>query len=200
MHSDNIQSSEKAPENFFKELMRFFLLALVIVVPVRVFIAQPFIVQGASMQPTFESGEYLIIDQLSYRFHAPERGDVVVFKYPRDPRQFFIKRIIGLPKETVVVTDEAIHITNAEHPNGFTIDESYISSIESFDSYLKITLAHDEYFVMGDNRPASSDSRVWGALPEKNILGRAFLRVLPLRSFNIFPGTTDILPLEDARK
>lgn len=176
-------------EHPFIEILRFALIALLIVLPIRIFIAQPFIVSGASMQDTFHNSEYLIVDQLTYRFHQPERGDVVIFRYPRDPSKFFIKRIIGLPGDTISIENGTVRIQNETHPDGFVLDEPYTSSETS--SYGAQTLGTDEYFVMGDNRDASSDSRVWGTLDEGSIIGRAFLRLFPLDRAAVFPGTYD---------
>lgn len=174
-------------ENFFTELLKFALIALVMVVPVRLFIAQPFIVSGASMVPTFLNGQYLIVDELSYRFEAPKRGDVIIFRYPKDPSQFFIKRIIGLPGETVVLTQGTVSVqkTNGE---SVLLDETYVANQGSANQSYKVPAA--EYFVMGDNRPESSDSRTWGFVPRANIVGRAFLRLLPVQTIDIFPGST----------
>jgi signal peptidase I len=174
-------------ENFFFEILKFTLIALVIVIPIRVFIAQPFIVQGASMEPTFHTGEYLIIDQLSYRFEKPQHGDVIVFRYPKDPSKFFIKRVIGLPGDTVNIAGDVVTITNAEHPEGITLDEPYILTMRP-DTVLTEKLGESEYFVMGDNRDASSDSRVWGVLRENFIIGRALVRLLPPQVLSLFPG------------
>lgn len=145
-------------ESFFGELARFAIIAIVVVFPIRVFIAQPFVVAGASMEPTFENGEYLIVDQLTYRLDAPERGDVVIFRYPRDPSKFFIKRVIGLPGETVTLSGTEITVTGAAHPGGLILDETYLAGGHD-DTFLTVSLAADEYFVLGDNRNASSDSR-----------------------------------------
>lgn len=175
-------------ENFFTELLKFALIAVVIVVPVRLFVAQPFIVSGASMVPTFHNGEYLIVDELTYRFEDPKRGDVVIFKYPKDETQFFIKRIIGLPGETVQITSENVTITKTDGTRAM-LDESYLVN-RGNGSAMTVTLRSDEYFVMGDNRPESSDSRLWGVLPRENIIGRAFLRLLPLDTVRILPGST----------
>src|SRR3990167_6511583 len=112
--------------NFWKELVKLILLSLLIVVPFRLYIAQPFIVEGASMVPTFETGNYLIVDELTYRFKTPERGSVLIFKYPRNPKKSFIKRVIGLPNETILIFDGQITIINAEYPKGFVLDESYV--------------------------------------------------------------------------
>jgi signal peptidase I len=100
--------------DFFKEILQTVILALLIVLPIRLFIFQPFIVKGQSMEPTFEDGDYLIIDEITYRFREPKRGEVVVFKNPMNERQRFIKRIIGLPGETVEVSDGKIFISNGE--------------------------------------------------------------------------------------
>lgn len=169
--------------NFWKELIKLLIISIVVVVPFRLYIAQPFIVEGASMDPTFESGDYLIVDELSYHFKTPVRGEVVIFKYPKDPKKSFIKRIIGLPSETVVISDGKVSIINSEYPQGFLLEESYIKLTKK-DNYLH-KLGPNEYFVLGDNRPSSADSRVWGAVPEENIIGRPIIRFFPP---GVFPG------------
>jgi signal peptidase I len=181
----------KRQEGLFGEVFRFALLALLIVLPIRVFVAQPFIVSGASMEETFHSGEYLIVDQLSYRFNEPERGDVVIFKYPKDPSKYFIKRVIGVPGDTVRISGTAVTITNDEHPRGFTLDEPYVDSMRE-NALSVTTLNTDEYFVMGDNRDASSDSRIWGVLPRENIIGRAYVRLSPLSKIELLPGSREV--------
>lgn len=168
------------------EVIRFSIIALLIVVPIRMFIAQPFIVSGASMEETFQSGEYLIVDQVSYYFQEPERGDVIIFRYPRDPSKYFIKRIIGIPGDTVIVDGDRVTIENDQYPDGFELTEPYIKSMTPNGSITE-TLGEREYFVMGDNRDQSSDSRVWGVLQKDRIIGRAFLRLFP-------PGAVDYLP------
>lgn len=173
-------------ESFFSEMVRFALITLAIVLPIRFFIAEPFIVNGASMDPTFKTGDYLIIDQISYRFNEPERGEVVVFRFPQDPKKYFIKRIVGLPGETVEISGNTTKIKNHQNLDGFIIDESYITHMESGNG--TFNLGVDEYFVMGDNRGASSDSRVWGALPKENIVGKAFVRLFPPKTIGILPG------------
>ncbi|MEX2405612.1 MAG: signal peptidase I [Candidatus Paceibacterota bacterium] len=175
--------------SFFSELVNVALLAALIVLPIRLFIAQPFIVSGASMDPTFSNGDYLIVDQLSYRIQNPDRGDVIIFRYPRDPSKFFIKRIIGLPGETVTIEGDVTTISGGEHKEPLVLDESFVRHIAH--SNLSVELNESEYFVMGDNRRASSDSRVWGPLPRDNIVGRAFLRLLPASQIGILPGDTD---------
>jgi signal peptidase I len=173
-------------DSFFSEMVRFALITLAIVLPVRFFVAEPFIVSGASMEPTFETGQYLIIDRLTYRFEEPKRGEVIIFKYPENPSKYFIKRIVGLPNETVQIKNGVVSIVNKGHPEGFTLDQTFILyPKEDSGTY---PLGENQYFVMGDNRGASSDSRAWGSLPENLIVGRAFLRLFPPQTVSILPG------------
>lgn len=182
------RSSQSETNGFLKELLKTGLIVLLIVLPIRLFIAQPFIVSGASMAPTFDTGDYLIIDQITYKFHEPQRKDVVVFRYPKNPEKFFIKRIIGLPGETIELTDTSTTIFNNEHPDGITLEEPYVLPKNADVESLTETLASDEYFVLGDNRDSSSDSRIWGALPAKHLVGRAYLRLLPPENITLTPG------------
>lgn len=179
---------QESSENFFTELLKFVLIAAAIVFPIRLFIAQPFIVSGASMDPTFRNGQYLIVDEISYRLQEPDRGDVIIFRYPKNPKEFFIKRIIGLPEETVSIKGDIITITKKDGST-VSLSEPYVTN-HGNGSTESHQLKADEYFVMGDNRPESSDSRVWGVLPRDNIIGRAFIRLLPVESAGIFPGET----------
>jgi len=180
-------NEKKSGDSFIVEVFKFAVLALVIVVPFRLFIAQPFIVSGASMSPTFETGEYLIVDQVSYRLDPPQRGDVIIFRFPNDPSKYFIKRIIGLPGEVVDLKNGCTAIINPATGDRTSLNEEYLVK-DKTDDQLTITLSSDEYFVMGDNRSASSDSRMWGPVPRDNIVGRALVRVLPPRDFGLFPG------------
>ena len=181
------QEQKPQQDSFIVEVFKFAILALIIVVPFRLFIAQPFIVNGASMDPTFKTNQYLIVDQLSYHFEQPERGDVVVFRYPNDPSKFFIKRIIGLPGEVVELANGSTTIIDPTTNERTLLEEPYLKT-DRTDDHLSITLSSDEYFVMGDNRSASSDSRVWGPVPRKNIVGKTFLRLLPLQQLGLYPG------------
>lgn len=180
-----MESQDKNSSNFWnwKELLRVVLISLLIVVPFRLFIAQPFIVDGASMYPTFKNGDYLIVDELSYHFKTPERGSVLIFHYPKDTTKTFIKRVIGLPGEIVTIKNGQVTITSSEYPKGLLLKESYIEWPK--DDTLTFTLGQDEYFVMGDNRAQSADSRLWGAVPTKDIIGRPVLRFAP---WSFFPG------------
>jgi len=170
-----------------KDLWQFLFLLIFIVIPFRMFVAQPFVVSGDSMVPTFENGEYLIVDQLSYRLSEPQRGDVAIFRYPNDPSKFFIKRIIGLPGETVTVEDTTVRISIPGESRPLTLEEPYVNDNE-FGSVTQ-TLDLDEFFVMGDNRNISFDSRSWGALQKEDIVGRAFVRLFPLSHINYLPGS-----------
>jgi signal peptidase I len=175
-------------ESFWGEIIKFTFFALIIVLPIRLFIAQPFIVSGASMDPTFETGEYLIVDQLSYRIGNPERGEVVIFKYPKDQTKYFIKRVIGLPGETLEINGTQITIKNAAHPEGFKLTEPYIAANNEKIDTMSITLKNNEYFVMGDNRRQSSDSRAWGTLPRNLVVGTPFVRLFPFNRIGVYPG------------
>jgi signal peptidase I len=176
------QSKKRGVREFFTSLI----IIIAIVVPVRMFIVSPFIVSGASMDPTFATNDYLIVDKLSYRLHNPERGDVVIFRFPNDPHFFFIKRIIGLPGETVTIASGSVSITSEDGEKTFALTEPYIT----YPKYenLNETLGDDEYFVMGDNRYSSSDSRIWGPLPKSFISGKSFARLLPLNALEFTPG------------
>lgn len=179
-----IQSSGK---EFLREIAKAMLIILVIVLPVRMYIMSPFVVSGESMSPTFESSDYLIIDKLSYHFTDPSRGDVIVFRFPGDPSIFFIKRVIGLPGETVEIKNGAVTIINETSPKGIEILEPYIQFPKDDDT-MSVTLAPHEYFVMGDNRYASSDSRVWGTLDDSFISGKVMTRLLPVAHAGWLPG------------
>ena len=165
---------------FFWEIVKVIILAVIIIVPIRYFLVQPFFVRGASMEPNFYDGEYLVIDELSYRWREPRRGEVVVFKYPHNHSQFFIKRVIGLPGDTIRLANGQVVIENATYQQGVVLDESsYLPAGVRTGGQQTLTLQPEEYFVLGDNRAASSDSRQWGVLHEEEIVGRAAFRAWP---------------------
>ncbi len=172
------------------DLIKFAIIALAIVVPIRMFIAQPFVVSGDSMVPTFNDGEYLIVDEISYIVKGPHRGDVVIFKYPNDPSRYFIKRIIGFPNEKINIVNNKITIFNKENPKGFVLDEPYLNEkiFSDMGNGPDFNTGPDQYFIMGDNRNRSSDSRVWGVLSRKLMVGRAYLRLLPIKDISYLPG------------
>ncbi|MDQ3244931.1 MAG: signal peptidase I [bacterium] len=182
---NNTNTTPKQKESVW-ELVKFALIAIIIILPIRIFIAQPFVVSGESMHPTFADGNYLIIDEISYRFKEPQRDDVIVFRYPNDTKKFFLKRIIGLPHDTVSINGSIVTITNDSYKDKIILDEPYVENHS--DNILSATLGDDEYFLMGDNRSASYDSRAWGPVKKDLIIGRAFLRLLPINKINIYPG------------
>jgi signal peptidase I len=170
------------------EIVKFIAITLLIVIPFRMFIAQPFIVSGASMVPTFHNSEYLIVDELSYYLRSPARGEVIIFKYPKNPKVYYIKRIVGLPGETVTIRNNQVFVQSpgsTEEAVTWTNVDNETKPIENAEP---VTLGSNEYFVMGDNRTESSDSRYWGALPRNLITGRAFIRLFPFGKVGINPG------------
>ena len=177
------EARESMGRAFLREVfdfVRILILAAVIVIPIRYFIAQPFIVKGASMEPNFQERDYLIIDELTYYFRNPARGEVVVFRYPLEPSEYFIKRVIGLPGETVVIRGGGVYVEKTPDAEPMAVPEAYLpKGLETAPDEEK-TLGPDEYFVMGDNRAYSLDSRKWGVLNRSFITGRAIFLAWPL--------------------
>lgn len=203
----NLSSGDYGVGAIFWELIKMVFWVVVIIVPLRVFLIQPFFVQGASMEPNFEDKEYLIINELGYKttevgfsyggkeinfftvgsFKELQRGDVVVFRYPKNPSVYYIKRIIGLPEEKIEISASIVKIYNSEQPTGFELDESaYLPVGEDTSGDQVAQLSESEYFVLGDNRNYSSDSRSWGPVPEVDIVGKVLLRAWPFGRAKIF--------------
>lgn len=189
--------------SFVLEIIKIVVLAFVIIIPVRVFLFQPFFVQGASMEPNFKDGQYLIVNELGYKqtsvgfdshalftvvpFKNIERQTVIVFRYPLDPNKYFIKRIIALPGEKIEIKNGSAKIYNGQNPDGFVLDEEdYIPKGLRTAGDLVLTLSDDEYFVMGDNRAFSSDSRAWGPIESEDIIGEVLFRAWPLNKISTF--------------
>lgn len=170
---------------FVLEVVQIVIISAAIIIPIRYFLIQPFYVKGASMEPNFYDHEYLIIDELSYRFREPERGEIVVFRYPRDPRQFFIKRVIGLPGETIEINDGGIIIYNDLYPNGTVLLEDYPNT-DYTNGKVKTTLGAEEFFLLGDNRDESMDSRSFGPVNKSSLIGRVWVRGLPFSRAGTF--------------
>ncbi|MCD5396252.1 MAG: signal peptidase I [Candidatus Pacebacteria bacterium] len=166
---------------FFWEIVKIFLIALLIVIPIREFIFQPFFVRGQSMEPNFHDFDYLIIDEISYRFSNPQRGDVVVFRNPNNLRQRLIKRIIGLPNETVKIKNGVVIIE--KEGKSFVLKEPYLKKGTKTWGKLEIHLKENQYFVLGDNRIFSLDSRFFGPVDRSLIIGKVALRIWPLSVF-----------------
>ncbi len=178
-----------------RDILVFAGLIVFVIIPFRIFVAQPYIVDGWSMDPTFRSGEYLIVDQISFRLREPVRGEVVVFKYPKDPRKYFIKRIIGLPGETVIIKEGVVSVVDAEGKT-LSLNEPFVAFFKNDDN-AEYVLGRTEFFVMGDNRIGSADSRLWGALPEQNIVGRPLFSLFPVSRISVLPGDASKTIVED---
>lgn len=178
------------------EILEVVLIGVITVFFIRSFLAQPFLVSGASMEPNFSSGNYLLIDEVTYRFREPQRGEVTVFKYPNNPSVYYIKRIIGLPGEKIVIKNGAIKIYNQEKPDGFILNENYLSENLKTAGDLEILLKDNEYYMMGDNRNFSYDSRSWGPLPKVDIVGLVRLRLYPINQVKIFTSP-EIAPISN---
>lgn len=176
----------------FKEVVLFFVFVAAIVLPFRMFVAQPFIVSGQSMDPTFANGQYLIVDQFSYYFENPQRGDVIVFKLPNQTSKFLIKRLIGLPGETVKIEGHNVYVKNTENDDSsyLKIKDDYVEFVK--DANVLAELGDDEYFVLGDNRANSLDSRLFGSIGREYIVGRVLVRLFPFNSINWRPGKFEI--------
>lgn len=184
---EKILNSLKAFFSFIWESLQILLISAAIVLPVRYFLIQPFFVLGASMEPNFQEGNYLIIDEITYRFSEPKRGDIVVFKYPKDPTQYFIKRIVGLPEETVEIKNGSVWITSGRDKKEFELDESgYLPYHNKTGGDLRMKLDKEEYFVLGDNRLMSSDSRKFGAVNREFIVGKTWIRAFPLNKLAVY--------------
>jgi signal peptidase I len=168
------------------ETVRYAIIAALIIIPIRTFVAQPFVVSGNSMFPTFTNGQYLIVDETKKYLGTYERGDVVILRYPNDPSKYFIKRVIGLPGETVSIRNGIVSITSASQPSPVVLHEPYVKNTK-FDTSVRV-LGNDEFYVMGDNRAQSSDSRIWGPVPRKLMDGKALLRLYPFSDINLYPG------------
>lgn len=184
--------------SFLVEVVKVIIIALAIIIPVRYFLMQPFYVKGASMEPNFHDNEYLIIDEATYRFSEPKRGEVVVFRNPRRPSEFYIKRVVGLPNERVEISRGNVRVFSVDRPEGFPLDESaYLSDGVYTTGNENLELGEDEYFVMGDNRSSSLDSRVFGPIVRNEIIGRIWIRAWPFSKMKFFgrPEATALNPL-----
>lgn len=138
------------------------------------------------MEPNFHENDYLIIDELSFKLREPQRGETVVLRSPFEKNYFFIKRIIGLPQETISIKNGKVKIYSEINPGGMVLNESYLENTEITDGDLEIKIGEGQYFVMGDNRQYSYDSRRWGLLEEKDIIGRVWLRLWPIQAAKVY--------------
>ncbi len=176
---------------FVWELVKVVVISMAIIIPVRYYLIKPFYVIGSSMEPNFENHEYLIIDEISYRFALPQRGDTVVIHNPFKSGEYFIKRAIGLPGEKIKITGGHVYIYNTQYPDGEKLVEPYLDPELKTLGEIEVTLKDDEYYVLGDNRTASLDSRVFGPIKKTGIIGRTLLRGYPLNRFGLVNDKVD---------
>lgn len=169
--------------SFFLELIKIALLAGITIGFVRYFLFKPFYVKGQSMEPNFYERDYLIIDEITYRFRKPERGEIIVFLSPVN-RDHYLKRLIGLPGERIRVENNKVIVYNVEYPEGVVVEENYLG--ESTPGSSNYTLGDNQYFVMGDNRDASFDSRRFGPIDDNAIIGRVWFRGWPFTRVSVF--------------
>lgn len=194
----NINSGkENRAGNFFSflfDLAKTFIVVMLVAFAIRYFVIQPFVVDGDSMMPTFVNNEYLIAEKISYDFIQPSRGDIVIFRYPKNPSIIYIKRVIGLPGDVVEIKNGNVYVSDSTGKEPALLSETYLNpSVKTNlfetttpDQTFKITLKDNEFFALGDNRDHSSDSREWGILPRANIIGRVWLTVTPLDHFKLW--------------
>ncbi len=172
---------------FFVDLIKVICISLAIIVPIRYFLIQPFYVKGASMEPSFYDHEYLIINEITYRLNNPQRGDIVVFRYPKDPSQYFIKRVVGLPGEKVEITDGMVFVSDSLGNKKMLDESGYLDSESKTIGEKSWILGDNEYYVLGDNRENSSDSRVFGPVRRDLIVGKVWFRGWPFWRVGFFP-------------
>jgi len=185
--------SEHPVTYFFRyvyEIVKTVIVVLVFALIIRTFLVQPFVVDGSSMEPTFHNHEYLMVEKLNFAFHSPQRGDIVVFKYPLNPSLNYVKRIIGVPGDRVVIAQGKVTVYNNLNPNGLALNEAYIprdlqTKVSGELSEHTWSVDQNSYFVLGDNRDHSDDSRSWGLVPQPNIVGKVWLTVYPFEDFGV---------------
>ena len=181
--------------SFLVELIKTAVIVLVFAYLIRVFVLQPYIVDGTSMFPEFHNGDYLLVDKLTYRFEAPKRGDIIVFKYPKDTSFNYVKRIIGLPGDTIRIENSKVYVYDSANPNGAPLTEPYVlpgntTLPDSGTGQSEFVVPANNYFVLGDNRMGSSDSRDWGDVPDSDVIGRVLVLAYPFDRISIYPHAT----------
>lgn len=202
----NTPSSELAPEKvelvnrpisehplaivfrYLYEIIKTIVIVIIMYLLIRTFIFQPFEVDGSSMEPTLHNNEFLLVQKVTSYFKDIQRGDVIVFRYPNDPKVSYVKRIVGLPGDKVAISQGKVTIYNSQTPNGLVLDENYLvqgqqTRVNNDYSEHDWTVGANEYFVMGDNRDHSDDSRSWNFVPKSNIIGQVWLTVYPIKDF-----------------
>jgi signal peptidase I len=174
------------------------LLAFIIVIPIRMFIAQPFLVNGRSMDPTLKNHDYLIVDELSYHIREPKRGEVIIFRFPGNTKEHFVKRVIGIPGDTIRIIDGTVTVITKDGKT-VLLEEPYVKN-HSYESLVDIVVPDGQLFVMGDNRSESYDSRMWRFLPRDLATGRALIRLYPFNNIDYLPGQHTYVEINDTEK
>ncbi|MDT3697909.1 MAG: signal peptidase I [Thermincola sp.] len=162
-----------------REVIESVVIAVLLAVVIRVFLFQFFVIPSASMEPTLTEGDMIAANKIVYRFSEPKRGDIIVFKYPLDPKRDFVKRLIGLPGEKLQIKNSTLYINDKVTP------EPYLPKSLEFQDYGPVTVPKDKFFMMGDNRNDSLDSRSWGEMPRENIIGKASFIYWPINRIKI---------------
>jgi len=178
----------KSAFSFGLEIFKTVIISLAIILPIRYFVIQPFMVDGASMEPNFYDKQYLVINEISYRFNEPSRGEVVVFKNPQNTKEYYIKRIIGLPGEAIKIESDKVYIKKEGKEEFIQIDElDYLpEGIRTFGNITGLELEENQFFVLGDNRTNSKDSRNLGPINRELIMGKVWIRGFPFQDAQVF--------------
>lgn len=166
------------------EIIKIFVGVVIAALFIRFFIFQPFVVEGSSMEPNFHNGEYLFVQKLSYDFHQPNRGDVIVFHYPLDPSVDYIKRVIGLPGDTISVQNGQVVVNGAALSEKYLLNGQKTVLLDGSNNAYQVTVGKGQFFVMGDNRDHSADSREGWLVPQKNVIGKTTLVLFPASDFH----------------
>ena len=174
------EQSKPRARSVLRDVAETLVFTLLIYVLVRTFLFENYRVVGRSMEPSLQNDQYLVIDKLGYRLHEPQRGDIVVFRDPRSDGRKLIKRVMGLPGETIEIRNGQVFV------NGQLLDEPYIDSQGRY-TQQPTQVPEDQYFVLGDNRNNSSDSHNWGTLPSENVVGKAWISYWPPASWGAIP-------------
>ena len=162
-----------------REIIESIVIAVILAVVIRMFIIEPFYIPSGSMEPTLLINDRIIVSKVSYYFNEPERGDIVVFKYPKDPERNFVKRLIGKPGEVIELRDSKLYV------DGKQVAQNFLPPGLEYPDYGPIKVPEGQYFMLGDNRNNSEDSRYWGTLPEENIIGKAVVIYWPLNRIGL---------------
>jgi signal peptidase I len=167
------------------------MILILVVLLIARFTVQNFHIQGQSMEPTLHDQEFILVDKVAYLLRPPARGDVIVFQFPRDPQEDLVKRIIAVPGDVISVINQAVIV------NGVTLHETYINEDDPYNPYPSFRdsiIEPNEYFVMGDNRGDSDDSRDWGLVPRQNIIGRVAAVYWPANAnnFGLLPDASPV--------